>query len=455
MTRARRLLFAALVVGSGGARADVKTVTLLAVTGPGGAPLASQLTAALGEMYEVVDGGTYRAAAEAMNRRSPSPADVSAVARRQHIDALVAGAVVPRGRLRLVVRDGANGEVVIRLMYPLKKGTLPPRTRQEMMKDLVQALTSCSGTGGGARRAIVAARPVAQDTDDDDDAPPLPGRAQAADDEAPPPPGRAASAADDETPPGRADAAVARGAPASMQAGAGIVLGAGAGLLTRSFTVDAPGAVPYQGGVVPTLRFDAALFPFGFTERMRSDHPALSTFGLELSWVEALPFQSYSATGQTAAGHARQIRAALVSRIPFGGAARPALTIATGFAAIDYTSDDAVLIGVPDVGYRMATFGLRLEVPLGTPRVVLGGGGAVFGVVGTGGVGAPDQYGSSSGWGGEASVGLTVRPVRWLWLRASARYSSISLTFAGDGARAADGARDGLFDGAFEIGYSG
>jgi hypothetical protein len=52
-------------------------------------------------------------------------------------------------------------------------------------------------------------------------------------------------------------------------------------------------------------------------------------------------------------------------------------------------------------------------------------------------------------------LGLTVRPTRWLWLRAAARYGGVRLSFDGSGARLGHGAAEKIFDGMLELGFAG
>ena len=66
-----------------------RSVTLLGVSGPDGAPVGALIEAGLADRFEVVDGDVYRYLAEKINRRGPSPAEVREVARRLRIDAVI------------------------------------------------------------------------------------------------------------------------------------------------------------------------------------------------------------------------------------------------------------------------------------------------------------------------------------------------------------------------------
>jgi hypothetical protein len=505
------------------AQARAHSVTVLGVSGDGGADISAQLEQGMAELYELVDGAIYKTAAQQLGRLSASPEDVAEVARRQRIDAIVAGATLAGERLRVIVRDGGNGEVVARNVYPLHRGRLAPETRDAIIRDLVEALDRAVGVPRPYKKVAPASRPQQDDdvtiertppqatddeppplrrppkapvqapeeTDDepkrnrdvDDETPPLPKRQKSdVDDEAPPLPKRHKSDSDDETPPrakndvddeepplphrkrtkmlpdegdDQPTAELHKRKPVTPP-GNGLEIGVGIGLLSRSLSIDAPGATPYKGGAVAAFRFDAAIFPFAWSRAIRFAHPALATFGLAVSWVEALPFSSLNAAGtETTPGHARRYRLALLSRIPFGSASRPSLAISTGVGSIDYSADDPAMLGVPNVGYHHVDFGLALEIPFGTPRVSLGLSGSILALFDAGAIGSAEQYGAGSGWGGDGAVTFTVRPAKWLWLRAAARYTSMSLSFDGSGAHFGTGARDNFFDGVIEVGYSG
>lgn len=467
--RGRLLLALALVTAPAAtARAEVRTVCVLAVRGPGGAAMTGDLDQALAELYATVDAGVYRYAAEEMGMAGPSPQEVAAVAHRQRIDALVSGAVSPDGAaLRIAVRDGADGQVVARLEYPLAaRGRLDPPTRQKVVHDLAVSFETTVGVPHGARAVRVPetpppARPVQPEHELDEEEPPLPTRRRRAPPrhvEEPPdesPPRRRPPPEDDETP-GVDEAPrpeVRR--PAAVPPGHGVEVGVGFGVLTRSLHIDAPGAVGYQGGGVATVNVEAALFPFAWSARMRSRHPALATFGLEVSWLQVLPFTSTSPSGYPVASSGRAWRAALVSRIPFGSAKRPSLSIATGLGSIDFSSAQPAELGVPDVGYLHLFLRLGLDAPLGTRFVELGLSATVLAVLDGGAITSTTEYGGGSGFGGDASLGLTVRPTRWLWLRAAVRYGGVRLGFNGSGARLGSGASDDIFDGMLELGIAG
>src|SRR5262249_11847200 len=143
MSSISRCVVLALVVGlAARAEAAAKTVTLLGVSGVDGQKLARALESELGELYELVPGDRYRAAAERLGKRGASPEDVQAVAASIGADAIIGGAVAGKGRNRellVAVREGATGRVIARARYGLMGRTLP-LIKERVAADLVRAL---------------------------------------------------------------------------------------------------------------------------------------------------------------------------------------------------------------------------------------------------------------------------------------------------------------------------
>src|SRR3954471_20690634 len=130
-------LLALLVAGP--AFAAAKAVTLLGISGAGGERFARSVESDLSELYEVVSGDVYRALAERMGKKGASPEEVSAVAVRLRIDAVIGGAIVGEGRQRhllIAVREGSSGRVIARAKYDLAGRTLP-LVRERVVSDLV------------------------------------------------------------------------------------------------------------------------------------------------------------------------------------------------------------------------------------------------------------------------------------------------------------------------------
>jgi hypothetical protein len=338
--------------------------------------------------------------------------------------------------LKLTVRDGGTGKMVARIQIPLKRGLLTEPGRVEALRDLVRAFDVVRGVPRARRKAPRA--------------PEEPTPEQPVVVETPP-----------ETPPETPAEQRAETLPMPevqhrqpFRANQALELAAGLGVLGRSLTFSTASNVGYSG-TVGALRVDATFFPFARNPSMRRRHPVISAIGLSGSWVEALPFSTTTPAGGSAAGGARRFSVALALRIATGSSLRPAFTLTAGYGEIQYTSSDPAAVGVPDTQYKLAQFGLAFEIPLATRRVSLSISALLHGVLDGGKLTSVENYGGGSGWGGDGALGITVRPLPWLFLRGYGRASALSLTFNGSGARGAASALDAFFDAMLEVGLAG
>ena len=475
------LTIALSLAGGGATHADERAVTVLGISGEHGADIAYRLESALASRYFLVESAVYRLEAEAIHKTGASPEEVSAVTWRLRIDAVVAGKVLVAGAKRALhvnVRDGGTGEIIGRYDERLGRGgTLSAAGELRVMNALVKLVDQAQGAPRWKRpnaatdepvndAPVVAqsrrrAQPLPPERDDDDsDAPPgmdrPPARGPSGEDELPPPRRRLPRAAEERTDDGEApsEGVVVRRRAPGFRAVEGIAVDAGFGLLRRSLDFDAAGATPYHGGLVPAVRVDASAFPVAWNSSLARAHPVLACFGVAIQAVVALPFTSQGLTSDLAGGSARRWDASLVARIPLRARGDFALRLAGGYGQIAYSSDDPARLGVPDVDYRLLRQSIGFTFPLGTPRVTLDVGGAIFAVLDTGAIGTLSEYGDGSAWGGDAEATFTVRPARWLYLAAAAHYTSVNLSFHGGGARLGTGAHDQLFDGGLVIGYA-
>jgi hypothetical protein len=408
------------------AGAAARAVTLLGVGGPTGSDLADNLEQSLAELYDFVPGEVYRSASRRLKAPGASPEEIQVVAAQLRIDAIVAGVVSgPRGAhvLQLVVRDGGTGEPTAKLRYEL--GNRPAKALQErVLSDLVRAFELVHGVG--PRRPRVAqpneVEPGEEPTEEPKEEPnpePIVKRT------------------------GRVPSAVARA----------FEIGIGLSLLTRQLGFDAA-APGYSGGTLAGVRVDGAVYPFALNAEFSWEHPALAAFGLVGSYERALHLVSSDASVSTP-GRAERWHLLLVGKIPLGrikNRNRGDLTLETGYASIAFAHADAHDLAIPDVGYDLLDAGLSLDQPLGTRLVSLNLRFAFLGVLGTGAIGSDTEYGTNVGWGLDAEAGLTLWPIRWLWVKLGARYSRVALSFAGSGARFARNSADQWASGVLEVG---
>jgi hypothetical protein len=426
----RRIVVALLLVAALSPRADAaaRVVTLLGVGGAGGDRFAELIEQDLGDLYQVISGEVYKAAAERLGKRGASPEEVQAVASALRIDAVIGGAIVGAGRSRkllIAVRSGATGRVISRGRYDLSSRTLP-MIRERVVADLVRALE------------YVGDKPPAGE-------PPV-----VAEEEPSSSPSETVSA------PAEADPtlSVERRAPVAAPATQGLEAGVGFSVLTRALSFDTPSAPSYAGGTVGGVRADGSVFPFALSAELAQAHPVLASFGVSGSYEHVFNFTSSVGGGQSA-GHASRWSILFVGRIPLGRAARfGTLTVETGFQQLAWGHQSALDVGVPDVKYDLVDAGLGWDRALVGRWLALAVRGAYLAPLSAGDIESAAQYGRSTGWGVEFDGGLTSRPLPWLWLRIDARYSRVALSFAGAGTRFAHGSADQWASGSLEVGFA-
>jgi hypothetical protein len=225
--------------------------------------------------------------------------------------------------------------------------------------------------------------------------------------------------------------------------------------MTRSLGFNAASAPGYAGGGVFAIAAEGGVFPLALSSELSEAHPVLASFGLLASYERAINLTSTVTGGQSVGGNASRWNARVVGRIPLGHDARGGtLGIETGFQRISWSSASPTVIGVPDVTYDLIVAGLSWDRALGMRYVELGVRAAAQGLIDGGAIMNPSQYGAGSGWGLDFEAGLTVRPTRWLWLRAAARYTPLFLSFRAEGARLASSATDQFVDGTVEVGFA-
>jgi len=403
--------------------AAAQAITLIGVRGTGGDRFADTLEIDLGELYQVVPAEVYRRTAERMGKRGASPEEVHAVCASLRLDALIAGAVNGNGAHRtlvIVTRAGNTGAVVARKHYDLSRRTLA-QLREEVMRDIVLVLDSVSPVGEAAPP------PVAEET------PPEP---------------------EDNNAPSEEIAA----APTAPRAGAGegsrrpFYFGAGAAILGRRLSFDAPGSTGYRGTAVGSLAIEGGVFPLAFSPELAEAHPVIAAFGLAGTYERAFSFTSSSPAVSATSSHASRWSALLVARIPAGKGG--AVTLEGGFQRVSWSVASQAQVNVPDVSYALIDFGLSFEHTLGTRYVELGLRAAALGMVDAGNITGSAQYGPATGGGVDVSAGLTIRPTRWLWLRAGGGYTPLFLSFRAAGGRLAHRASDQFADGVLEAGFA-
>jgi hypothetical protein len=437
MSSINRCIALLLVVGWA-ARADAtaKTVTLLGVSGVDGAKFAKALESELSELYEFIPGSRYKRTALQIGHLGASPADVMAVARAIGADAVIGGAVAGKGHSRellIAVREGASGRVISRGRYGLMGRTLP-LVKERVAADLVRALERCRPVGEAAPAQPA---PSEEPSVTRDDAPPG---------DVPPP------LTEDVSPAAATDASLARSAP--RRAIAGVQAAVGPSLLTRSLGFDVASAPRYSGGTVAGIRADGIIFPLALSTELAAEHPVLASFGFSGSYEYVFTFTS-TANGGSSRGQASRWNVLFVGRVPLGHNSKAGvLTLDTGLQQMSWSHAAPVDVGVPNVKYDLVGGGLGWERALGTRWIILGARLGVMGLLSAGDIAGQTQYGAVGGWGLQLAGGWTARPADWFWLRLSASWDRIAMSFAGAGTRFAKSATDNWVGGALEVGFA-
>jgi hypothetical protein len=418
------------------AHATARTVTLLGVSGVDGAKFAKALESELGELYELVPGERYKRTALKIGHPGASPEDVMAVARAIGADAIIGGAVAGKGRNRellIAVREGASGRVVSRGRYGLMGRTLP-LVKEKVAADLVRALERVHPVG------------EARSSQPATDEPPSVTRDDAPPGEVPPP------LTEDVSPQAAGDVSLARSGP--RRPIAGVQAAVGPSLLTRSLGFDVASAPRYGGGTVAGIRADGAVFPLALSSELAAEHPVLASFGFVGSYEYIITFRTAAAAGSSS-GHASRWNVLFVGRVPLGHGARGGmLTLDTGLQQMSWSHAAPVDVGVPDVQYDLVGGGVGWERALGSRWLIAGLRVGVMGLLSAGDIAAQTQYGAVGGWGLQLAGGWTARPLDWLWIRLSASWDRIALSFAGAGTRFAKSAVDNWVGGALEVGFA-
>ena len=164
---------------------------------------------------------------------------------------------------------------------------------------------------------------------------------------------------------------------------------------------------------------------------LAAEHPVLASFGFVGSYEYVFDFTSTTGGGQLArparrAGTCSSSGACRSATTPRGGV----LTLDTGLQQMSWSHAAPVDVGVPDVQYDLVGGGLGWERALGTRWIILGLRLGVMGLLSAGDIAAQTQYGSVGGWGLQLAGGWTARPADWFWLRLTASWDRIALSFA-------------------------
>ena len=215
----------------------------------------------------------------------------------------------------------------------------------------------------------------------------------------------------------------------------------GVSLVTRRFRFDSEEGVDMSDGFKSawTSRVGGALavYPLGLLGRDRfTGLGVLAAFGRTLS----------SGSGSSSVRDTR-LYLGLAYRIPIGRSARyPTFQVSAGYLREDVVALDSSL-EFPDTGYRGASFGGAVHMPILTPRVAVNAGLEYLIVPEAGQIVEPTYYGRSKVGGIAVEGSLEVRPLESVFVRLGGSYTSFDFELGERGERSnlgAIGAQDRL-----------
>ena len=195
-------------------------------------------------------------------------------------------------------------------------------------------------------------------------------------------------------------------------------LGAGVRLGDRKlvYTDDLFGALSrYSSPLAPSIAIEAELFPGAFATRGLA-----AIFGLVAAVDFLVGVTAVAADGSRFPTSAVRLKASLAGRIPLG---RLEVGILFGYALTTYaiSGDPTLKPNVPDVGYSALRPGLTLSLKVFGPVYVRATGGYQI-LLAKGQLGAAEYFPRSTGGGLDFQAGVSVKPLRFVELRATFDY---------------------------------
>jgi len=225
-----------------------------------------------------------------------------------------------------------------------------------------------------------------------------------------------------------------------MSVGAGLVLWSRRFDFTSAEGFEALRPEPFRSGWSAMASGSAELWPFAIRRGGLLRHLGL--------------FGEYARSVTTGIGSSRaqadRLAAGLNYRVPIGNRdTLPTFTLSAGYLQESVEVKDGES-DLPDVGYRAATVGGDMRVPIATPRFALNGGVRYLLVGAAGDLLDPDTYGRSRVGGLELAGWLELQPFGNLEIQLGGGYARFVHTFSGNGelsTSGAIGAKDRYFTG--------
>lgn len=509
------------------ALAQKKRIAVLDIEDAPNDLLGKDIVSILRGQHTVISNDKYKRAAKRLRAETMTAENLSRVAASVKADGVLSGSVTEsNGRyvLRLHLRSGRTGKTVQKLRLRLGRARLSKRMRGQLKKQLAVAIKQLRAVDdgrapkeedfGNEEEIEVVVGPKAkpgktkpgetkpgeakpgdqsgtpdkagddEESDDGDDAESVDTGQQDANPEssgagkassAQP---RVAAATDDK---GRGTPRVSKGNRGSRleprrreaRRAASLMLGASVVMRDLTFTLaepfpEAPNG--YDGPTAPGLNLRGELYPMQFTSLADS---ILSVLGVAFRVDRVLGLQTAIDTGnQEILAQTTQSSYSVGVRLRYrfaGLPTQPTITLGAGLGKLSFILDDAdvpvgVALDVPNTSYAFFDPGVWLRLSA-HPRVLVEAGGQVLFITNAGDVQQPEQYGGASikSYALDGSVEVLITP-NWR-VRATGTYTSVALTFLGNGeqtyVRDGDpgdidvlGANDRYLGGVLAVGYT-
>ena len=348
------------------ARAERVVVAIAPFRGPSTRPVSESVQRILRPRVTVIPAARFARVARSLFAQGNGAEDIAAVAHELGASFVVTGVTKldeKRWNLIVTLRDGATGQTMAKLRYPLSSPRVPPSVLRTLKTELIDALQAAVD----APSALPVARPSAKE--------PPPRWEPPHDKPAPTSPPVRPDEPREPRDPGElrapAPVAVTTPAPSVVQTGRPkwarwFEVGLGIGLQGRSFATDPP-PPRLENGIAPSLHLEGTIYPLAFSWRR-----ARGIFsGLGLGITLDLPFwpafttkadlsQRLPATEIRIEGGLRY-KLTLYKPLP-----RPQLTLLVEGGVHQFlfgtSADGSRLVLAPDVRYVYASVGGRFTV---------------------------------------------------------------------------------------------
>ncbi|MEO8549616.1 MAG: hypothetical protein ABI678_06570 [Kofleriaceae bacterium] len=488
------VLFAVLVAFSGSAFAGKKKIVVLDFKGPDAQQFHDDVVKLVDKDHKIVNTDKWTGAAEEADAKKFSTKNVKKVAKKVKVDGVIWGRVEKDGdgyTLELKLRAGKTGELVgEKIEVKLDSAELKGKAKKKVREALIPEIEGLEELGSGGDEPVAVADVVKEDKPEKTEKTEKTDKTDKTETaEATEETGRHhkkkkhnASSDDDTTKteeqvdePVHVMSADEALLPANRAVDFTIGLSFVARRLSFSFDgdlADQPSGykqtVPVAGGIM-----DAVVYPMAFSHK---NSGIITGLGIEVMYDKVIKINSQKKYVDDMMAAATANLSTVEDRFSIGAVLRypvsPSLLVG---GKLLYSSQQFniqqsfagnMATDVPNVHYSMAEPKVFLKYSIGGPIMINLDAGFML-VTSTGGIQSSSNagYGPATVTGYEASAGLDYTLTKNLFIRALARFETVSLSFKGDAASLANtrdtdpmqdvqGAKDLYFGGSATIGYA-